>query len=484
MRLSSLLAQRLAALGIASLLAACAVRQSPQPEASPPVPGRYAEVVPGQDGALSLPGWRSYFTDPGLQTLISAALAHNGDLLAAAARAQELQAVWGMAGADRLPTLAAAVDGQRARVPGDLNLTGRPLTSGQYQAGLGFSNWEIDLWGRLRAQDEAARQGFLAADATRRAVAVSLVAQVANGWLVLRELDERLALARRTAASRAETLRIFRRREELGAASRLELTQVELLWQQAGALVAQLEQSRAAQAHALQALTGAELHPGDGRLADVGALAELPPGLPSDLLRNRPDLEAAEHGLLAARADVDAARTAWFPRITLTASGGTASAALDGLFRSGSAAWSIAPALALPLLDSGRRSANVDAAQARRVQAQERYRQAVRVAFRDVSDALSARRWLDEQIGIARTTLAVQAERARLARLRYDSGAARYLEVLDAERELLTAEQQLVQLRRARLSAQVGLYAALGGGVPEGAPQQASSASASPSSPP
>ncbi|MDD2926001.1 efflux transporter outer membrane subunit, partial [Rhodoferax sp.] len=331
----------------------------------------------------------------------------------------------------------------------------------------GFSSWEIDFWGRVSHLNEAALQTYLATQAAQQAVTVGLIAQVANSYLALRELDERLTLAQRTLTSRAESLRIFQRRVALGATSRLELTQVELLWQQANTLVAQLEQARATQRHALHLLAGTAV---DWPMATQGLdhltlSRDLAPGLPSELLVRRPDIVAAEHDLLAARASVEAARAAFFPRIALTTSAGTASAALDGLFQGGSQAWTFAPLLSLPILDGGRRQAALDLAAVRREQAIVRYEHAIQAAFRDVSDALSARHWLAQQVNTLRATLTLQNERSRLAKLRYDNGAIRYLEVLDAERDRLAAEQSLVQTRRAELAAQVALYAALGGGM-------------------
>jgi multidrug efflux system outer membrane protein len=331
---------------------------------------------------------------------------------------------------------------------------------------VGFASWELDLWGRVRSLNEAALLNYLATDDGRRAVAVGLIAQVANGYLGLLELDERLELARRTVYSRAESLRIYRRRVELGATSKFELTQVESLWRQATILLAQLEQARAAQVHGLGLLVGAPVDTAttDGRVQGLTLFRELEPGTPSDLLLQRPDIVAAEHALKAANANIGAARGAFFPRIALTGSAGTASAELDGLFGSGSRAWAFAPSISLPIFDGGRLKAALQLAQVRREQSVVQYEKTVQSAFRDVADALSARRWFGEQAEILRATLAVQTERARLAKLRYDSGAARYLEVLDAERERLAVEQLLVQTERARLAAQVALYAALGGG--------------------
>jgi multidrug efflux system outer membrane protein len=293
-----------------------------------------------------------------------------------------------------------------------------------------------------------------------------VISQVAHGYLGLRELDERLVLARRTAASREASSRIFRRRFELGAASKLDLTQVELLALQASALTAQLEQARAVEAHAMTLLLGdaADLSPWAEPLDTSVLLAALEPGMPSELLLNRPDIEAAEHALKSANASVGAARAYFFPRLALTGVFGTASTELDGLFRAGSRSWSLAPSVSLPVFDSGRGAAAVELSKVQRDQAAVRYEQTVRTAFRDVADALSARHWLGLQVQTLRETLTVQTERARLAKLRYDHGADRYLEVLDAERGLLGAQQQLVQTQHAWLAAQVALYAALGGG--------------------
>lgn len=456
------------ALGCCSLLlAACAAREVPLPAPQAALPDRYA-LAPDSPAAAPGLAWRDYIRDAELRGLVEQALAHNHDLRIALARVSEAAAASGIQHAERLPTLGAAFDATRSRVPADLNLTRHPVTANQIQLGLGFSSWELDLWGRVRSLDEAALQTYLASDAARRAVQLSVIAQVGQSVLALRELDTRRELARRTLDSRAESLRIFRRRVELGATSRLELSQVELLWRQAQTLLTQLEQARASQAHALDLLVGqpvtlsTPVRP--GALDAAQLFAGLAPGATSALLLNRPDIVAAEHALQAASANIAAARAAFFPRIALTAALGTASAELDGLFKDGSHAWQLAPAVALPLFDSGRRNAALDLAEARRQQALARYEQTLQSAFRDVNDALAARRWLGEQLDTLRATLAVQRERARLATLRYDSGAARYLEVLDAERELLTTEQQLVQIQRAGASAELALYAALGGG--------------------
>lgn len=450
------------------LLAGCASLAPPHERPPLPVPVAYpdAGVAVGTAPAAEI-CWRDYFIDPGLRALVDEALGNNRDLRGALLRVEEARAAYGIQRAERFPAVSMGLDAARARVPADLSVSGERGIGSQFQLGVGFNSWEVDFWGRVRSLETAALESYLATDVAYAATTLSLIAQVTNAYLGLSELDERLALTRRTVASRAESLRIFRRRVALGATSKLELTQVEVLWQQATTLLAQLEQARAVQANSLALLTGMDV--GQLRTPDhfdeSATFRALAPGLPSGLLTSRPDIVAAEHSLRATSANIGAARAAFFPRIALTGSFGTASAELDGLFRNGSAAWTFAPSVSLPIFDGGRREAALDLARVRREQAVVRYQQVIQAAFRDVADALAARHWLGEQVHMLSASLAVQTERARLAKLRYDSGAARYLEVLDAERELLAVEQQVVQTRRALLSAQVALFSALGGGT-------------------
>ncbi|CAM3688212.1 Outer membrane protein OprM [Bordetella sputigena] len=447
---------------------------APAPQSRPALPVQAAwptdvgdnTSAEGAAAPADLP-WQSYFSDATLRALIGTALENNRDLRIAVLRVEEARAAYDIRGADLFPTIDVNAQGARSRVPGDLNLTGRPVTAGNYGLSVGVTTWELDLWGRIRSLKGAALQDFLATQATQRAVRVSLIAQVANAYLGLRELDERIALADQTIASRQESFRIFTRRYQVGAISKLDLTQVETLLRQAQALRAQLAQNRAAQAHALGLLLGSgdEVAPIAGSFqTDDTVFQALRVGLPADLLTERPDIISAEHQLFAAHANIAAARAAFFPRIALTGDFGTASAQLDGLFKSGSKAWSFTPTVSLPLFDGGRLRANLNLAEIRTDVAVANYEKTIQTAFREVADALSDRRWLAEQVNIQSATLNVQTERARLAQLRYDSGATAYLEVLDAERDLLDAQQQLVQVRRGLLSSNVTLYAALGGG--------------------
>ena len=330
------------------------------------------------------------------------------------------------------------------------------------------ASWEIDFWGRLRNLNDAARNRYLATEEAKRAVATGLIAQVANGYLLEREYEERLALARRTIVTREDSLRIMRRRYEVGSGSKLEMTQAQLLLAQAQDALQALEQDRDVNRNALALLVGrpVEIVPGPLGLAETGPDIALPPGLPSDLLVNRPDIVAAEYQLRAANADIGAARAAFFPNISLTGAFGTASSDLDGLFGDGSRAWSFTPTIALPLFNAGRLSGNLDLAKARQVEAVASYEKTVQGAFRDVSDALVRRRQLALRIDTARSSLDALRERARLAGLRFDNGRSAYLEVLDAQRDLFDTEQALIQLRRAHLASGIALYAALGGGFP------------------
>lgn len=459
-------------------LAGCALMAPPHETPALPVPAHFAMPAPDEGNPAATTGWRDYFTDQRLQTLIAQALANNRDLRVTALRVQEARAAYGIQRADLLPTLGAQAGMDRSRVPGDLNLTRQPLLGSQYQVGLGLASWEIDFWGRVRSLNDAALQNYLATDAARRAVTLGLIAQVAQSELALRELEERLLLAHQAIASRKESLRIFQRRVEVGSASRLNLTQVQTLLSQAQALGAQLIQARAQQANALALLVGVPVDPAPDARLDAVHLPPLRAGLPSDLLVQRPDIMAAEHQLKAAQAQIGAARAAFFPRVALTGSLGTASAELGGLFDSGSQAWTFSPSISLPLFNGGRLRNNLNLTEVRRNIAVANYEKTVQGAFRDVSDALVARQALARQLAIAQDARTAQSERARLSQLRYDHGAAAFLEVLDAQRDLLVADQQVVQLRRALLSSQVSLYAALGGGALAEPPDATNAASA------
>jgi len=458
------------ALGMAvlAMLSGCASLAPPLDPIALPVASDWP-TQPGRTGTVAAAEltWRKYFTDPALQTLIETALENNRDLRVAVLRTEEARAAFRIQRAQQMPMVGVGAQRIRAGLPDALQpLAGRSVLEANL-ATVGISSWELDLWGRVRSMKTAALEQWLATEQGRRAAELALITQVADAYLGLRELDERIALARRTVENQQELEQIFQKRLELGRGSRLELTQVRTLLSQGKALQVQLELQREQQLNALALLLGSapQLPPPSAPMDEALVMPELRSGLPSDLLANRPDILAAEHALRARQANIGAARAAFFPRIALTGGAGSVSTSLSDLFSSGTRAWLFQPTIELPIFDAGMRQANLDVSVVRRDIAIAEYERAIQAAFRDVSDALAARQKLTEQLIVARQAHAEQSERLKLARTLFDAGSAAHLEVLDAERDLLAVEQQLVQVRRAALSSQIGLYAALGGGI-------------------
>ena len=430
-------------------------------------PGANAAKTQITQDAVQL-GWREFFTDARLQELIARALENNRDLRIAVQRVEEVRGLYGIQRADLLPNISVGAAASRSRVPFDLSPTGSSITSDQYQVTLNLSLWELDFWGRVRNLTAAALETYLGTEEAQRAIIISLVAQVANTYLLERELDERIVIAQQTLATREDSYRIARRRYEVGYASKLDAVQAETLLNQARSDLAALMRQWDQNLNALTLLVGTPIIAFDTQplsMIGPGYVQEISAGLPSDLLMNRPDILAAEHRLKAANVNIGAARAAFFPRIMLTGDLGTASIALGGLFGAGSGIWSFAPSITLPIFDGGRNRANLNVSEARRNLAIADYERAIQGAFREVADALAERRWLTLQVAAQQATLAAQTERTRLAGLRYQNGAAPYLEVLDAERDRFSAQQAWVQLRRALIASSVNLYAALGGGT-------------------
>ena len=455
--------------GLMVILAGCSLAPSYERPSGPTAaayPAAFAAQTQVTQNALP-PGWREFFTDAGLQKLISQALSNNRDLRIAVGRVEEARGLYGISRADRLPGISASAAASWSRVPFDLSPTGNSVTSEQYRVTLNLSLWELDFWGRVRNLTTAGLESYLATEEAGRAVVVSLIAQVANTYLVEREFDERIAIGEQALATREDSYRIARRRYEVGYSSRLDAVGAETLLSQARADLAALKRLRDQNLNVLTLLVGAPIIFETQQLSMIesGFVPEISAGLPSDLLMNRPDILACEHRLKAAYANIGAARAAFFPRILLTGDLGTASAALSGLFGAGSGIWSFAPSITLPIFDGGRNQANLDVSEARRNVALADYERTIQGAFREVADALAARYWFTRQVAAQQATLAAQVERTRLAGLRYQNGAAPYLEVLDAERDRFMAEQALVQVRRALLASHVNLYAALGGGT-------------------
>lgn len=415
-------------------------------------------------------GWREFFPDPRLQTLIVTALDNNRDLRTAALRIEEARAQYDIQSADRLPNLNGTATGSRARTPGSLTPSGTSIVSSSYQVGLSLASFELDFFGRVRSLNEAALAQYLATEQARQAAQISLVAEVARAYLAERAFAEQYDLTQKTLEGRQTAYTLAQQRFEVGASSALDLRLSETLVLSARVSLSTLARQRAQAMNALTLLAGRPLTdlPSSQALSTQNIVTDIPAGLPSDLLANRPDIRAAEQRLKAANANIGAARAAFFPRISLTASAGTASNALSGLFEAGSRSWTFAPQLVLPIFDAGRNSANLSLAEVRNDIAVADYERTIQVAFREVSDALVARSTLEEQANDQRAVQEAQADRLRLVDLRFQSGIASSLEVLDAERELFNAEQSLVQTRLLRLTNAIDLYRALGGGLKDG----------------
>mgnify|MGYP001156530732 CR=1 FL=1 len=421
-------------------------------------PGLSAPQSAAQAPAGVLP-WKEFVQDERLRALIGQALEHNRDLRVAVLAIEQARAQHQIRRADLTPTVNLAATGSRQTASEDrINST--------YTAGLTFASWEIDFFGRLASLKESALAQYLASEEAHRAVQTSLVASVASTWLSLQADEELLALTRRTLATREESRRLVQLRHQQGVVSALDLRQAESLVAAARVALAQQERQRALDTNALTLLLG--MAPPAPLLEEVASpqtvFADIPAGLPSDLLTQRADVRQAEQSLIAANASIGAARAAFFPRISLTASAGTASSALSGLFKDGSWGWSIAPQVLLPIFDAGRNQALLDSAQATRAMALAQYEKAIQTAFRDVADALAGRATLTGQVIAQQAQADAEAERLRLAELRYRNGVASSLEVLDAQRSVFSAQQALAQGRLALRQNQVGLYKALGGG--------------------
>jgi outer membrane protein, multidrug efflux system len=425
-----------------------------------PVPDAFPYPAAEQGTPAAALEWQQFFPDERLRTLIATALRNNRDLRVAALNIAQARAQYDIRNADRLPTVAGTASASRGPSP----VNGNEVTT--LQANVAFSAWEIDFFGRIASLSEAALAQYFATEAGRNAAQTTLVASVASTWLSLTADEELLALTQQTLATREESLRLTRLRFENGASSEIDFRLAQSLYETARATLAQLQRQRANDINTLALLVGEPVAPQyeTGLTTEKVSLPDVPAGLPSDVLVRRPDVRQAEQQLLAANANIGAARAAFFPRISLTAGVGTASSDLAGLFRGGSWGFSVAPTLVQTLFDAGRNRAGLASAQVSRDIAVAQYERAIQQAFREVADALAGRATYGEQVRAQAAVVNAEAVRYNLARLRYENGVASYLDLLDAQRSLFAAQQALVQARLAGLQNQVQLYRSLGGG--------------------
>jgi multidrug efflux system outer membrane protein len=425
---------------------------------------------PAGSAASALP-WRSYFTDPRLQKLIETALANNRDLRVSVLNIEQARAQFRIQRSALFPALNLSASGSRSSPnPFASFVEGAGSVASSYSVSLGITAWEIDFFGRIASLKDAALAQYLATEETQKAAQISLVGAVATGWLTLLADDELLELTRQTLGTREESVRLTKMRFDNGVASEIDYRFAESQAETARAAYAQQQRLRMQDENALALLLGAPLPAeamagaGAGKLDGAAPMPDVPAGLPSDLLAERPDIRAAEQQLIGANANIGAARAAFFPRISLTSSIGTTSSEFSNLFHSGTKAWSFAPQLTLPIFEAGRNQANLDASRAAREIAVAQYEKSIQTAFREVADALAGRATLGEQLRAQRAQAEAEGVRFRLSDLRYRNGIASALDLLDAQRSLFTAQQLAVQARLLQLQNQVTLYKILGGG--------------------
>lgn len=403
----------------------------------------------------AIPVWNTILADPKLDTLIEEALLNNSDIRIAAQRVELARAQFRIQRSERLPDIVGAGSFEREETLG--------TTSEAWTALLNVPSWEIDLWGRVKDLTESGQARFLASDLNRRAVEVSITAEVANAYLLLVSLDQQVKIAQQTLKSRKDSKKIIEDRKDAGVASGLDLRQAIILEQTAVQALAELKRLRARQENGLSILLGRT--PGKIKrsavLFDAELPRRLPAGLPSELILRRPDIQAAEAELEAARLDVKVARKTFLPTFSITGYAGFISGEFDDLFEDSSEAWNVAPAVALPLFNTGRLSANLDANRASQQIAVENYLFAIRNGFREVEDALVDHRSYRKQFISSGTTIKASRERLDLTDKRYKEGVSTYFEVLDANRELFSNELTYVQNQQALLASIVGLYRAL-----------------------
>jgi len=410
--------------------------------------------------------WWEQFDDPVLNELVSIALRENKDLLIAAARIDEFAGNYGFVRSSLFPQIGAGYEPRRQKDISAvlIGAAGEGITYNSYTAVLNAS-WEIDIWGRIRRQTEAARAQLVASEEGRQAVILSLVGSVAGGYINLRSLDRQLEIARSTANTRRESYEIFKLRFEGGVISLLELSQNKSQYEEALATIPGIEKAIAQQENGLSVLLGR--NPGPivrGKDIDHLMVPAIPAGLPSELIERRPDLRRAEQDLIAANALIGAARAAYFPTISLTGLFGFASSNLSNLFNSQNRFWQYSAPISMPIFTAGAIAGQVQAAEATQQQALFAYQKAIQEAFREVNDALVNQYQTGEQLVAQKRQVQSLEQYSETARLRYDNGYTSFIEVLDAERSLFNVQLQYTQTQQTQLQAMINLYKAMGGG--------------------
>ncbi|MGE8065685.1 efflux RND transporter outer membrane subunit EmhC [Pseudomonas sp. NPDC089569] len=440
-----------------------------QPEA--PVAGQYPqgpayspEQAPAQAAAEQ--GWRQFFHDPALQQLIKVALENNRDLRVAALNIDAFAAQYRISRADLFPAVSANGTGTRQHLPADASQTGKSGITSSYSATVGVNAYELDLFGRIRSLNEEALQKYFATEEARRSTQLSLVASVANAYLTWQADKELLKVTQDTLAAFEESYKLTARSNEVGVASALDLAQSRTSVENARAQLARYTRLVAQDENSLVLLLGTGVPSGlpAARPLNDDLLAEVPAGLPSDLLQRRPDILQAEYNLKAANANIGAARAAFFPSISLTANAGTLSPDLSGLFKGGSGTWLFQPQINLPIFNAGSLRASLDYSKIQKDIGVANYEKSIQTAFQEVADGLASRGTYTDQVQAQRNLVSANQDYYRLAERRYRIGVDSNLTFLDAQRQLFASQQSLITDRLAQLISQVNLYKALGGG--------------------
>ncbi|MGI4856346.1 MAG: efflux transporter outer membrane subunit [Janthinobacterium lividum] len=468
---SRLVALPLAVL-VSAVLGACSLAphyDRPAAPVSPSFPGGDAYKTNGVVGngvAAADIGWQDVFIDVRLKAIIALALKNNRDLRVAVLNVATARAQFQVERAALLPTFNVSAADNRTRTPGNLTYTGRPTLGSEYTA-VGNASWELDLFGRVKSLSNAALATYFSTAQARKATEISLVAQVANQYLTVRAYDAQLLVTQNTLKTAGESYRIAKLQFDNGVGDALDLKQAEGIVDQAQSNLQDQIRSRAQAVNALVLLVGAPLPddlPQPLPLDQQNIIADIPAGVPSDLLTRRPDIIEAEQTLLADNASIGAARAAFFPSISITGSAGAASSDLGRLFKAGQAYWTFAPQINIPIFSGGENTANLDIAKVRKNIGIANYEKAIQTAFREVSDSLAARGTYDDQINALQRYVASQQNRLDLSNLRYTNGVDSYLSVLTAQTDLYSAQQMLVTAQMDRATNLVLLYQRLGGG--------------------
>jgi len=455
---------------ISAALGACSMIPDYQRPANPVMLESSESVV---DASLAADtGWQEFYQDKQLQQLIALSLENNRNLRATILQVEQLRAQYKIQRAELLPAVDGTASATRQRVPEGVSSGSQAIGGGgiyeEYQIGVGISAWEIDFFGRIDSLQQAALEQFLASEASRKSIQLTLVSEVADAWFSWQATIAQLKFSSSTREAREESYELINKRFESGLASELALRQAETALHEARIAESRYQQQANQNFTALELLVGQTLDRQQWTAKwedDAHTLQDLPVNLSSDVLLSRPDVMQAEHELKAANANIGAARAAFFPRISLTAAIGLGGSTPSDLSNSGSRLWQISPQLSLPLLDWGVNDANLDVAELQKDINIARYQETIQQAFKEVLDEMQARQTLDAQLSAQQDLTKATGRSLQLAEIRYDAGVDSYLEVLDAQRSHIDAQLAQIDTQLARLRNQLTLYKALGGGL-------------------